>query len=274
MFKLDETDQSDISIISFIEQIKLLNDDLFQQHNNCCNPTFIENLQAKQDKLYTKIRQLEQDKEHYKCKYERLMDNISGVGRSKIEVESLNINYNNQPYFTADKVIINDMMGEALHSNDKTKHLNNSRSKVLGDTTNKKINSTTLQYSLNNNYSAQQSNNTNVSNTTKSNQLNYNTANNLNFKKLSMSGKLIDGLAIKPQNNLESTILSHQAQRNMPGLISGNTEYLTSRQLIDRLHFSTREQGQTPTKNQQSKVIDYTRDLSGNRKNQKKVSLL
>lgn len=268
MFKLDDKDDSEFNIINFIEQMKSLNDDLFVQLNKSCSAEIVSKLQSKIDKLNDKVKQLEEDNMLYKSRFDKLSQELNS-GRSKIEVESLNINYNNQPYFSADRLIINDLTGDATHSGVKSKNLSTSRSKVaIGDLSSRKVNSTALQYSLsNNNYSAQQSNNTNISSTTKNTQMTYNTTNNLNFKKLNISSRLNDSQSIKSQINLGSTILSHHRKQNN---LSGNNsnDYLTNKHLADQLQYSTRMSA-NPTK---IKGPDPTRDLSGNSKIQRKVS--
>lgn len=269
MFKLDDKDDSEFNIINFIEQIKSLNDDLYAQHKNSCNSEVAGKLQFKIDKLNDKVKQLEEDNELYKSRFNKLSHELN-TGRSNIEVESLNINYNNQPYFATDRLIINDLVSDAAHSVAKSKNLSTSRSKVaIGDLSSRKINSTALQYSLsnNNNYSAQQSNNTNISSTTKNTQMTYNTTNNLNFKKLNISSRPNDSHALKSQINLGCSILNHSKKNQGDALTN---DYMTSKQLIDQLQYSTRGSAY-PTK---IKGLDHSRDLSGNSKVQRKVSLV
>lgn len=270
MFKLDDKDDSEFNIINFIEQMKSLNDELFTQISNSCNSEVVTKLQFKIDKLNDKVKQLQEDNELYRSRFEKLSRELN-TGRSKIEVESLNINYNNQPYFSADKLIINDLMGDASHSGGgKSNNLSTSRSKnAIGDLSSRKLNSTALQYSLsNNNYSAQQSNNTNFSSTTKNTQMTYNTANNRNFKKLNISSRLNDSQSIKSQINLGSGALNHH-QPSKSNLL-GNTgiDFSANKQLIDQIQYSTRVSVH-PSK---MKGCDQTRDLSGNSKIQRKVS--
>ena len=101
MFKLDDKDDSEFNVISYIEKMKKLNDELYKEHKSCCSNDIINKLLIKIDKLNDKIRLLSDDNEVYKQKLDKISHDLSN--KSKIEFENLNINYNNQPVYHSEK---------------------------------------------------------------------------------------------------------------------------------------------------------------------------
>ena len=76
MFKLDDKDDSEFNVISFIEQIKKLNDDLYNSHKKACynsnNNDMIIKLQIKIDKLTEKLSSITEENDRYKKKLDQI----------------------------------------------------------------------------------------------------------------------------------------------------------------------------------------------------------
>lgn len=298
MFKLDDKDDSDFNVISFIEEMKSLNDELYLNHKIACGADTVHKLLSKIDKLNDKIKHLQEDNEVYKAKLDKIEADLARTNSkaSKIEFDCLNINYNNQPYFNADRLFLNDLMasqqGNSIQNHNSSQRevhmsaksniktgsvLSGNKSKSNFNTIdNTNSNTKNNQYSSNNlnSYSAQQSNNTNLS--TNKNQ--YITSLHSNYKKLSFGGKNQgDSKANNMTNsmmlslNKNSTFNNARNKDKNISLYSGNSDLMTSKMMIDQLYSTSTAKTQRANNNLLSSKSNHSRDISGNSKVIRKV---
>ncbi len=122
MFKLDEKD-SEFNLIDYIKQMKSLNDELFSNHKTSCNADYLLN---KIELLNDKIKKLQEDNDTYKLKIDQLSADVSKYKTNALQFENLNINLNSNPYYTADRLLINDLFSSDQVKN--SSNLNTSRS--------------------------------------------------------------------------------------------------------------------------------------------------
>lgn len=122
MFKLDDK-ESEFNLIDYIKQMKSLNDELYSNHKTSCDADYLLN---KIDMLNDKIKILQEDNDTYKKKIDQLSADVSKYKTTALQFENLNINLNSNPYYTADRLLINDLFGSDQVKN--SSNLNTSRS--------------------------------------------------------------------------------------------------------------------------------------------------
>lgn len=106
MFKLDDKNDNDFNVISYIEKLKYFSDELYLNHKSYCSNELIKKLLLRIDKLNEKVDSLSKENSYYQQKIEQISSDLKQSQYkkiSKIEFESLNINYNNNPIYLNSK---------------------------------------------------------------------------------------------------------------------------------------------------------------------------
>lgn len=100
MFKLDDKDDSEFNVISYIEKLKKFSDDLYINHKSYCSNELIKNLLLRIDKLNDKVETLSNENYEYRRKLDKISADLKQTKNiNKIEFENLNINYNSNPIY-------------------------------------------------------------------------------------------------------------------------------------------------------------------------------
>ena len=163
MFKLDDKEDTDFNVISYIQQLKLLNDELYNKHNNICNAEVFSSLINKLEKVGSKAKKLEDENELYKSKINKLTSDLETAISNNTKFsnkESENNEFNPKPPNLNDFLTFNNSKNE--HKVELSRPLlNKNSSSILKNSTNNISINTINNLNNYNNLNTNRSNNKN-----------------------------------------------------------------------------------------------------------------
>ena len=251
MFQLDDKNDTEFNVISYISQLKSLNDELYMIHSNVCSLNTFNMLNEKILKLNNKIKFLEEEKESYKLKINKLttqletaISNNTKFSNKDSETNDKYLNENHKQELIDDnnkdqKILCSNLnksnTNSKLNYNNNLNYINNYSNLNTNRSNNKNFiinippnsnnlrnklndnNSNIIQYSKNNNCSILNSNNTNNS-INRINNLTYNNliANNSKSKKINVNiNQVLNSNSVSKSNtNFSNSMLNNKGQRN------------------------------------------------------------